>query len=87
MADEFVHGGIRGIIGCGLAKGKTAGGMAGLYAKRGGEIFHRSLWYKFFRGFSNRRAAGDDPGCWWGSVRPDRRREDLPSPKAKEGGR
>jgi len=35
-----------GIIGCGLRKGKTAAEMAQLYADRGGEIFHRSLWDK-----------------------------------------
>jgi Patatin-like phospholipase len=35
-----------GIIGCGLVKGKTAREMAELYADRGGEIFHRSLWDK-----------------------------------------
>jgi patatin-like phospholipase/acyl hydrolase len=31
---------------CGLAKGKPARDMANLYADRGGEIFHRSLWDK-----------------------------------------
>jgi len=35
-----------GIIGCGLLKGKTADEMAQLYAHRGGDIFHRSLWDK-----------------------------------------
>src|SRR5262249_41887491 len=35
-----------GIIGCGLLKGKTAREMAQLYANRGGDIFHRSLWDK-----------------------------------------
>ena len=35
-----------GIIGCGLLKGKTAAELAQLYADRGGEIFHRSLWDK-----------------------------------------
>jgi len=35
-----------GILGCGLAKGKPAREIADLYAKRGGDIFHRSLWDK-----------------------------------------
>jgi hypothetical protein len=35
-----------GILGCGLAKGKSAREIAELYADRGGEIFHRSLWDK-----------------------------------------
>jgi Patatin-like phospholipase len=35
-----------GILGCGLAKGKSAREIADLYAQRGGEIFHRSLWDK-----------------------------------------
>ena len=35
-----------GILGCGLAKGKPAREIADLYAQRGGEIFHRSLWDK-----------------------------------------
>jgi patatin-like phospholipase/acyl hydrolase len=35
-----------GIIGCGLMKGKKAAEMAQLYADRGGDIFHRSLWDK-----------------------------------------
>jgi hypothetical protein len=35
-----------GIIGCGLVSGKTAAEMAQLYAIRGGDIFHRSLWDK-----------------------------------------
>jgi predicted acylesterase/phospholipase RssA len=35
-----------GIIGCGLLKGKKAREMAQLYADRGGDIFHRSLWDK-----------------------------------------
>jgi patatin-like phospholipase/acyl hydrolase len=35
-----------GILGCGLAKGKPAREIGDLYAKRGGEIFHRSLWDK-----------------------------------------
>src|SRR5215472_5219782 len=35
-----------GILGCGLAKEKPARQIADLYAKRGGEIFHRSLWDK-----------------------------------------
>src|SRR5215831_6844676 len=35
-----------GILGCGLAKGKPAREIADLYARRGGEIFHRSLWDK-----------------------------------------
>jgi hypothetical protein len=33
-----------GIIGCGLLAGKTAKELGDLYAKRGGEIFSRSLW-------------------------------------------
>lgn len=35
-----------GILGCGLVKGKPAREIADLYAQRGGEIFHRSLWEK-----------------------------------------
>jgi uncharacterized protein len=35
-----------GILGCGLARGKPAREIAQLYADRGGEIFHRSLWDK-----------------------------------------
>jgi hypothetical protein len=35
-----------GILGCGLAKGKPARDIAELYANRGGDIFHRSLWDK-----------------------------------------
>ena len=35
-----------GIIGCGLLKGQSAAEMAELYAKNGGDIFHRSLWNK-----------------------------------------
>src|SRR5690349_14297143 len=35
-----------GIIGCGLLKGKTAADMAQLYAGKGSDIFHRSLWDK-----------------------------------------
>src|ERR1700746_2849745 len=35
-----------GILGCGLARGKSAREIAELYADRGGEIFHRSLWDK-----------------------------------------
>jgi predicted acylesterase/phospholipase RssA len=35
-----------GILGCGLAAGKPARDIANLYANRGGEIFHRSLWDK-----------------------------------------
>src|ERR1700745_3560277 len=35
-----------GILGCGLAEGKPARDIADLYADRGGEIFHRSLWDK-----------------------------------------
>ena len=35
-----------GILGCGLAIGKSAREIAELYADRGGDIFHRSLWEK-----------------------------------------
>src|SRR3984893_16094060 len=35
-----------GILGCGLAEGKPARDIAELYANRGGDIFHRSLWDK-----------------------------------------
>src|ERR1700746_563428 len=35
-----------GILGYGLVKGKSAREIAELYADRGGEIFHRSLWDK-----------------------------------------
>ena len=35
-----------GILGCGLAKGKSAREIAELYVDRGGKIFHRSLWDK-----------------------------------------
>ena len=35
-----------GILGCGLAKKKPAREIAELYADRGAEIFHRSLWDK-----------------------------------------
>jgi patatin-like phospholipase/acyl hydrolase len=35
-----------GILGCGLAQGKPASDIAKLYADRGGDIFHRSLWGK-----------------------------------------
>jgi predicted acylesterase/phospholipase RssA len=35
-----------GIIGCGLARGKSAAEMAALYADHGADIFHRSLWEK-----------------------------------------
>src|SRR5258708_31874936 len=33
-----------GILGCGLAIGKSAREVAELYADRGGDIFYRSLW-------------------------------------------
>jgi len=48
-----------GIIGCGLLKEKTAGAMAQLYANRGGDIFHRSLWDKVTTG--KRRARRSIP--------------------------
>jgi uncharacterized protein len=35
-----------GILGCGLAIGKWAREIGDLYANRGGDIFHRSLWEK-----------------------------------------
>jgi uncharacterized protein len=35
-----------GIIGCGLLVGKSPKSLGDLYATRGGEIFHRSLWKK-----------------------------------------
>ena len=70
-----------GIIGCGLLKGKTAAELAQLYADRGGEIFHRSLWDKVttIDGLSNpdydagplENILGEELGDTWLSERKD----------------